>query len=89
MSFWRRISYSISGAILLVVLSRLFYQWGGEFIAVPGIILHLWFNLALEVVTNNYYRPDVGTWMQFSVAIYSLIIYVALLFKAQIQKNQK
>lgn len=78
MGHWRLFSYSISIAVLLTLLARLFYPGIGEFLAVPGIIFEGWVNLIILMMSKEEYPFQFDNWMAFSILFYTVSVYLAL-----------
>ena len=89
MSFWKRLSYSVSLAIVLSALAVVFYKRGGEFVAIPGMILEGWTDLLILLVTNDAYLGFADRWMYFNIPIYTVAIYLASLAVSAMRNEKK
>jgi hypothetical protein len=74
-SFFKRLTYCITLAIIISALSSLFYSIGGEFAAVPGIILEGLVNVVIVEITNDTFAGFVNRWMYFNVIFYTTTIF--------------
>lgn len=78
MNKWRRLSYSLSIAVLLTALAGLFDPGIGEFLAVPGIIFEGWMNLLILMLSKEEYPFQFDNWIGFSLLFYTLSAYFIL-----------
>jgi len=78
MRFWKDLSYSFSGAVVITCLSVVFYTRGGELLAIPGIILEGWLNLFIILVSDNPYFSLNRAWLLFNILFFSLLIFFFL-----------
>jgi len=71
-----RLSYCLSGGVAITALASLFYQEGGEILAVPGIIIAAWVDILvlLTSATNEDYQ-QVVSWQYPSVLFFSVVLY--------------
>lgn len=76
MSSIRRLTYSITLSIVISAHSSLFYSQGGEFVAVPGIVLEGFFNVVIVEVTRDTFAGFVIRWMYFNFLFYTASIYL-------------
>jgi hypothetical protein len=76
--FWKDLSYSLSGGALIAALSVVLYSWGGEILAVPGILMEGWINLVIISVSDDPYVSLRKTWPLFEGLCYSVLIFVCL-----------
>ena len=74
MSSIRRLTYSITLSIVISAHSSLFYSQGGEFVAVPGIVLEGFFNVVIVEVTRDTFAGFVIRWMYFNFLFYTASI---------------
>ena len=88
-SFYKRLSYSVSLAIILSALAVVFYKLGGEFVANPGMILEGWTNLLILLVTNDTYGGFSNRWMYFNIPIYTVAVYLASLAVRAMRHEKK
>lgn len=82
MSHWRRLSYAGSTAVLLTALAYCFVPGVGEFVAMPGMLLEMWLDLALLLMSSGDDMPQVGNWVVLNALFYTVAIYLALWFYA-------
>ena len=77
MSHFRRINYSVSGAVVLTALATLFYRDGGDFILLPGLMAEMFLDVALMLVStkDDWYSVPAGTYAALNVAAYSVPVY--------------
>jgi hypothetical protein len=78
MRFWKDLSYSLIGAVLITCFSVVFYTRGGELLAIPGIILEGWLNLLIILVSDDPYISLNRAWLLFNLLFYSLLIFCFL-----------
>ena len=76
--FWKDVSYSLSCGVLIAALSVVFYSWGGEILAVPGILIEGWINLIIISVSDDPYFSLRRTWPLFEAICYSVPIFLLL-----------
>ena len=89
MSFFRRLTYSITISVIVSVLSSLLYSFGGEFAALPGIILEGLVNVVIVEVTNDTFSGFVNRWMYFNVLFYAALIFLLSLAVHFIRNERK
>lgn len=89
MSFLKRLSYSLSGAIVISALSFFSYPIGGELAAVPGIIMEGLVNVAIVEITNDTFAGFVNRWMYFNIVFYTSVIYLVSFAVHAIRKERK
>jgi hypothetical protein len=75
MSHWRRLNYSISIAVLLTALAGSFFDGVGGFLAIPGILLEMWTNIVILMMSKEEYPFQFNNWMGFSILFYAATIY--------------
>ncbi len=78
MRFWKDFSYSLIGAVVITSLSVVFYSRGGEFLAIPGIILEGWVNILIILVSDDPYISLSRAWLFFNVLFFSFLIFCVL-----------
>ena len=88
MSFLRRLSYSLSFAIVISALSVLFYRIGGALAALPGMLLEGLVNVVIVEVTRDTFAGFVHRWMYFNVIFYTAAVYFVSLAASAI-RNEK
>ena len=80
----RQLSDSFSAAVLLTSLAHLLYDWGGEFLALPGLAIefYLFQSITITVWRSDYTEqiPIVDRWL-YNVMFYGVLIFMALLLK--------
>ena len=76
--FWKDLSYSLSCGVLIAAISVVFYSWGGEILAVPGILLEGWINLIIISFSDDPYFSLRKTWPLFEALCYSVLILLLL-----------
>lgn len=76
--FWKDLSYSLSVGILIAAISVVFYSWGGELLAVPGILIEAWINLIIISVSEDPYFSLRKTWPIFEALCYSIALLILI-----------
>jgi hypothetical protein len=73
----KKLAYSVSGAIIIVALSLVFYSHGGEILLVPGMIAQGCLNILIILLFDDLYRI-MHLAPAFTACIYAILIFVAL-----------
>ena len=89
MSYFKRLTYSITLSIIVTALSSLFYSAGGEVAAVPGIILEGLINVVIVEITNDAFGGFVNRWIYFSILFYTAILYFVSLTVHSMRNERK
>jgi hypothetical protein len=76
--FWKDLSYSLSGGVLIAALSVIFYSSGGEILAVPGILIEGWINLIILSASDDPYLSLRKTWPLFEALCYFVFFFLLL-----------
>ncbi len=87
MKSWRRLSYSVSIALLVTAMSYLFYSWGGELFAYPGKFIDVWFNFLVFFVAEEQFPDRINLRVFFNIAFYSVMFYIMLCLRSKVSKN--
>jgi len=87
MKFWKRLSYSVSLALLVTALSYLFYSWGGALFAYPGKFIDVCFNFLVFFVAEEQFPNRINLRAFFNIAFYSVIIFILLCLRSKVSKN--
>jgi hypothetical protein len=74
--FWKDFSYSLSCGVLIAALSVMFYSWGGEILAVPGILIEGWINLIIVSASDDPYFSLRKTWPLFEGLCYFVFFFI-------------
>ena len=84
MNFKRQLGDSVSAALLLTSLAYLLYDWGGEFLVLPGLAIefYLFKPITFTVLRSDYAEqiPIVDRWI-YNVIFYCVLIFFALMLK--------
>lgn len=89
MSFFKRLTYSITLSIIISALSSLLYPIGGEFAAVPGMVLEGLANVVIVEIANDTFAGFVNRWMYFNVVFYTVTIYLVSLAVQTVRNERK
>jgi phosphate/sulfate permease len=74
---------------MISVLSSLLYSLGGEFAAVPGIILEGLLNVVIVEITHDTFAGFVNRWIYFNILFYAVAIYLVSLVVRFIRNERK
>ena len=86
MNFWKRLSYSVSLALLVTAMSYLFYSWGGEVLAYPGKVIDVCFNFLVFFVAEEQFPDGINLRVFFNIAFYSILIYILLFLGSKVSR---
>jgi hypothetical protein len=87
MKSWKRLSYSVSIALLVTAMSYLSYSWGGELFAYPGKFIDVCFNFLIFFVAEEQFPDRLNLRVFFNIAFYSVMIFIMLCLRSKVLKS--